>query len=190
MVLTISIFHQIGGGGGGHTSSGSVKAQCDVVRLQQRPTPIFADVDLEFTHKKKPNVPVYLQTRDKVVSLCVVGTNVLVSLGLVFPGVGVVCKGPDRNQYGRVKLVRAERVPSESGLAVHAQVECGEVRKRSVLVDPRKEKLCVEVEPNVRGGALKFVQLLKILVGVVLWSLVVQMVCLQVALILELCTVK
>lgn len=52
---------------------------------------------------------------------CVLATNVLVLLGLVFLGVGVVCEGPNRN--GMVKLVRAERVPSGYGVVLRAKVD-------------------------------------------------------------------
>ena len=90
----------------------------------RRPIPIFAKVDLEFSYQDKQIITaVYLRSDQGTAGEpCLLGTNVVIPLGLMVPGPGVATKELGLTQVGTVRLVRAERIPSQCGVVMDAQL--------------------------------------------------------------------
>lgn len=92
----------------------------------RRPIPIFAQVNLVFSQQgKKVTAPGRI--KDHLVS------HVVLPLGLMVPGPGVCPREVGMGAVGTVKLVRAERVPSQCGVG-------------TLLVEPSLNGLEVEIE--------------------------------------------
>ena len=91
----------------------------------RRPIPVFAEVNLEFSHQgQRVTVPVYLRSdQGPAGESCLLGTNVVLPLGLMVPGVGVQARELGVAEVGVVRLIRAERVPSQCGAVVEALVK-------------------------------------------------------------------
>jgi hypothetical protein len=113
----------------------------------RRPIPIFAEVDLEISHQgKKTTATVYLRSDQGTGGeSCLLGTNVLVDLGLVFPGLGVETSGEGVRDGGIVRLIKAERVPSRCGVVVEAMVEGR--NGAMLMVEPVQDESGLELEP-------------------------------------------
>ena len=88
----------------------------------RRRIPIFAKVDLEFHYQDKHIITaVYLRSDQGTASEpCLLGTNVVIPLGLMVPGPGVATKELGLTQVGTVWMMRAERIP---GVVMDAQIE-------------------------------------------------------------------
>ena len=124
----------------------------------RRPIPIFAVVDLEFCLQgRSVTVPVYLRSDQGPVSEpCLLGTNVVIPLGLMVPGPGVHVRSSVMCQGGVVRLVKAERIPSHCGVCVEAVVEGCD---GTVLVEPKLVCAGLEfesmlVEPDSSGKTM------------------------------------
>ena len=100
--------------------------------------------------------PVYVRSAVSTESeVCLLGTNVVIPLGMMTPGGGVE---PREEQKATVGLVGAHRIPSQKGALVEAQIE-GNIPGSTVLFEP-STKWCrssgVELEdslvcPNQEG---------------------------------------
>lgn len=88
----------------------------------RRPIPVFAEVNLEFSYQgQKVTVPVYLRLdQGPAGEPCLLGTNVVLPLGLMVPGLGVQARELGVAEVSVVRLIRAERVPSQCGVVVEA----------------------------------------------------------------------
>ena len=93
----------------------------------QRPILMGAMVDLEVEFcGKSVVVPIYLRAaRHAESEPCLLGTNVVGPLGLMCPAVGVEPRGGDDRSNSTViaQLVHSQRVPSQKGTFLEAQVE-------------------------------------------------------------------
>ena len=103
----------------------------------RRPIPVFAEVNLEFSYQgQRVTVPVYLHSdQGPAGEPCLLGTNVVLPLGLMVPGLGVQAR---ELGVGVVRLIRAERVSSRCGVVVEALVEGCE---GPVMVEPLQSVL-------------------------------------------------
>ena len=62
-------------------------------------------------------VPVYLRSNQgPVTEPCLLGTNVVLPLGLMVPGPSVETKEVGQGEVGTVRLIKSERVPVVVGL--------------------------------------------------------------------------
>ena len=79
----------------------------------RRPILVFAEVNLEFSYQgQRVTVPVYLRSDQGLAGEpCLLGTNVVLLLGLMVPGLGVQARELGVAEVGVVRLIRAERVP-------------------------------------------------------------------------------
>ena len=103
----------------------------------QQPIPIGAKVELELSFNgKSVVVPVYVRGSGSPESdACLLGTNVVIPLGMIAPAGGVEPKG---GRKATVRLVRGQRIPCQKGAVVEAQIE-GNVPGSTVLFQPRTE---------------------------------------------------
>ena len=113
----------------------------------QRPIPIGACVDLELEWQgKSVTTTVYLRydlgAQDEPYLL---GTNVVIPLGLMVPGVGVEPCGGDLSLKGVanpvVQLVQARRVPGCSATFLKARVDTGVLPSGAVVFEPSRDWL-------------------------------------------------
>lgn len=138
----------------------------------QRLIPIGAQVDLTFSWQGKTvRSPVYLRSDvGGSGEPCLLGTNVVIPLGLMTPAPGVEPRGPEGMQWpeqcARIQLVQGVRVPA--GCAVMAEVQIsGTLRAEDTfLFEPSmevREKTGLQLEdilldPDDHGKALILVQ--------------------------------
>ena len=112
----------------------------------QRPVPIGACVDLEFEWQgKSVTTTVYLRSDlGTQGEPCLLGTNVVIPLGLMVPGVGVEPRGGDSTVEGRtnpvVQLVQAKRVPGCSAMFLKARMDT-ELSGGAVVFEPSRSWL-------------------------------------------------
>ena len=135
-ILSFDLFKQIGKKANIPVSALSTP---DVVLrdYNQRPIPVGAKVELEFSFNgKQVTAPVYLRGSGSAESeACLLGTNVIVPLGMVSPAEGVAPRGGHKTT---VRLVREQRIPSQKGAWVEAQLD-RRVPESAVLFEPRTD---------------------------------------------------
>ena len=107
---------------------------------------ISGRVDLEFTWRgKNVKSPVYVRSDKQEGEPLLLGTNVIVPLGLMEPSRG----GGD---MGTVRLVKTEKIPGRSGVMVQAVVSGGGCEgQRALVVEPEKELCGLLMEEAVVG---------------------------------------
>ena len=112
--------------------------------------PVGAKVDLElFFNGKSVIAPVYMQgTGSAESAACLLGTNVVVTLGMMSPACGGERRGGIK---AAVCLVRGQQIPSQKGAMVEAQIE-GSVPGSAVLFKPRNDlsqSLGIELKDSI-----------------------------------------
>ena len=94
----------------------------------QQIIPVGAKVELTFRWKDKVvTTPVFVRSQHCPGETCLLGTNVVVLLGLMVPDpdmeVREGCTGGKRMSTARVCLVEATRVPGRSGVRIRGRVQ-------------------------------------------------------------------
>ena len=106
----------------------------------RRQIPIFAEVDMEISHQgRKTSATVYLRSDQATGESSLLGTNVLVDLGWMFPGLGVKTCEERVSDGGGVRLINAERIPSRGGMVVEARFD--RPLKGEMMVEPFQKPL-------------------------------------------------
>ena len=113
----------------------------------QRPVPIGACVDLELEWQgKSVTTTVYLRSDLGIQEEpCLLGTNVVIPLGLMVPGVGIEPHGGDSMVKGMtspmVQLVQAKRVPGCSAIFLKARMDTEILLGGAVVFEPSRNWL-------------------------------------------------
>ena len=120
-IMSFDLFKKIGRKAG---IAKNALSQPDVTLrdYSQRPIPVGAKVDLEVEFNgKKMTATVYLRGSGSTESeSLLLGTNVVIPVGLMSPAKGVSSRG---GATAKVRLVQAKRVPGGKGAIVEAQVD-------------------------------------------------------------------
>ena len=166
-IMSYDLFKQIGPKAG--ISAEDLQPSDVVLRnYSQNPITLSGKVNLEFKWQEKAVVsPVYLRSdREKGESL-LLGTNIIIPLGLMLPAAGVEARLSSKEEAGAglVRLVKAERIPRESGVLVRAKLEGVLGEPGPVVIEPGA--LCgggsglqmeeMVVEPDAEGYVLVMV---------------------------------
>ena len=137
-IMSYALFEKIGPRAG--IQAGDLRPADAVLRTYSRnQIAISGQVDLEFTWREKTIAsPVYLRADKEDGEPLLLGTNVIVPLGLIQPAPGVEARVSKAKSSGggTVRLVRAERIPRESGMLVKAQLEGVQGKVGPVVVEP------------------------------------------------------
>ena len=124
-IMSYALFEKIGPRAG--IQAGDLRPADAVLRTYSRNRiAISGQVDMEFTWKEKTIAsPVYLRADKEDGEPLLLGTNVIVPLGLIQPAPGVEARVSKAKPGGRgmVRLVEAEQIPRESGMLGKAQLE-------------------------------------------------------------------
>ena len=145
-IMSFDLFRMVGKGAG-IPREAMRKPEITLRDYSRRPIPIFAVVDLEFEWQGNQfTAPVYLKSdQGPKGEPCLLGTNVVIPLGLMVPGPGVRPQEVGAGDTAStVRLVSAQRVPSRCGVVVDAIIEgcC----KGPVMVEPAVGSSGIELE--------------------------------------------
>ena len=154
-IMSFDLFRMVGKGAG-IPREAMRKPEITLRDYSRRPIPIFAVVDLEFEWQgNQLTAPVYLKSdQGPKGEPCLLGTNVVIPLGLMVPGPGVRPQKVGAGDTGTVRLVSAQRVPSRCGVVVDAIIEgcCkGPVMVEPVVGSSGIELECMVVEADSSG---------------------------------------
>ena len=121
----------------------------------RRPIPIGAGVELCFEwNGERVTTVVYLKSElGTGGEPCLLGTNVVIPLGLMVPGDGVETR--QAKAKPSVRLVQGKRVPSHSAVVVKAQLETDELSDASVVFEPNRNwmnETGLQAEESVLGA--------------------------------------
>ena len=137
-IMSYALFEKIGPRAG--IQAGDLRPADAVLRTYSRnQIAISGQVDLEFTWKEKTIAsPVYLRADKEDGEPLLLGTNIIFPLGLIQPAPGVEARVSKAKSGGggTVRLVKAERIPQESGMLVKAQLEGVQGKVGPVVVEP------------------------------------------------------
>ena len=138
-----------------------------------RPIPIGAQVDLQFEWKgTSVTAPVYLRTEkgDTRSEQCLLGTNVVMPLGLMVPGEGIQARGEAKDTEPRspqtVRLIKSQHIPGRCGAIVEAEIGGLTSTEQTALLQPKETwiqetGLVIEealVQPDEQGHVFLLVQ--------------------------------
>ncbi len=129
-------------------ASGALRPPDAVLRdYSRRPIPIGAKVELTFEWQgKSVTSSVYLRSEGGTEGeTCLLGTNVIVPLGLMVPGQGVEPRTgevpPGGSTTATIRLVQAKRVPGRTATLVQARTDSPFGQGGSVVFEPSSEWL-------------------------------------------------
>ena len=168
-ILSFDLFQKIGHAAG--ITVDALKPPKATLRdYSQRPIPIGAQVELEFEWKgSRVTAPVYLRSNQGTIGEpCLLGTNVVMPLGLMIPGPGVSTHtgplGDVEKSYpsgiseASVRLISSCRVPAQTSVVVEAELQGPHNKESPVFIEGNQQfkssGLLVEemiVEPDHKG---------------------------------------
>ena len=144
-ILSFDLFQKIGHAAG--ITVDALKPPKATLRdYSQRPIPIGAQVELKFEWKgSRVTAPVYLRSNQGTIGEpCLLGTNVVMPLGLMIPGPGVsthtgplgdVEKSyPSEISEASVRLISSCRVPAQTSVVVEAELQGPHNKESPVLI--------------------------------------------------------